>query len=339
MNSSEINKMVAAVLVAGITFMVAGIIGQALVHPKQLHEPAIRIEVAQAPGAAAPAAPTIGSVLPLLANASAENGAGIARRLCSACHSFDDGGRALVGPNLYNVVGGPHAHASGFNYSAALAAMKDKPWSYEELNKFLAKPADYAPGTRMAFAGVSSAAQRADLIAYLRTLSASPKPLPTAEEVAAATAAATPAAPAPAAAGAPPAPSAPSAAPPAAATSGDSLGARLAAADAANGQVVFNRICGVCHTGNEGGPTRVGPNLWNVVGREHSSVPGFNYSPAVKAKTGPWTYQDLDAWLTNPSAFAPGNRMGIGVADAKQRADVIAYLRTLSPDPKPFPAP
>jgi len=332
MNSSEINKLVASVLVAGITFMVAGIIGQALVQPKQLREPAIRIEVAQAPGAAAPAAPTIASVLPLLAEANAETGGQIARRLCSACHTFEQGGRALVGPNLYGVVGGPHANASGFTYSAALAGMKDKPWSYEDLNKFLAKPADYAPGTRMAFAGVSSVQQRADLIAYLRTLAATPVPLPTAAEIEAARAAAAPAA-------APAAPAAPAAAPAAAAPAGDSLGARLAAADPAAGQVVFNRICAVCHTANEGGPARVGPNLWNIIGREHSSMPGFNYSPAMKAKTGPWTYEEIDAWLANPAAFAPGNRMGIGVADAKQRADVIAYLRTLSADPKPFPAP
>jgi len=330
MNSHEINKLVASVLVAGITFMVAGIIGQALVSPKRLAESAIRIEVAQAPTAAAPAAPTIQPILGLLAEANVENGGAIARRLCSACHSFDQGGRNLVGPNLYAIVERGHAAVAGFNYSPVLTGMKDKPWTYEELNKFLARPTEYAPGTRMAFAGINSAQQRADLIAYMRTLDASPKPLPTAEQIAAVAAPAVPAA---------PAATPPAAAQVAAAPEGESLGARLAAADPAQGQVVFNRICAVCHTANEGGPARVGPNLWNIIGREHSSMPGFNYSPAVKAKTGPWTYEEMYAWLANPAAFAPGNRMGIGVADAKQRADVIAYLRTLSPDPKPFPAP
>jgi cytochrome c len=329
MNSSEINKMVASFLVAGITFMVAGIIGDALVHPKRLSEPAIRIEVAQAPTAAAPAAPVLQPVSPLLAEANPETGAGIARRLCSSCHSFDQGGRNLVGPNLYGIVGAPHAHIAGFNYSTVLAGMKDKPWTYEELNKFLARPTEYAPGTRMAFAGINNVQQRADLIAYLRTLAAEPKPLPTAEEIAAVRP------PAPAAAPA----TETAAAPATAAPAEDTLGARLAAADPANGQVVFNRICAVCHTANEGGPARVGPNLWNIMGREHTSMPGFNYSPALKGKSGPWTYEEMYTWLANPAQFAPGNRMGIGVADAKQRADVIAYLRSLSNDPKPFPAP
>ncbi len=203
MNSTEINKAVAAVLVAGITFMVTGIIGSALVHPTRLHEPAIHVEVAAAPGAgAAPAPVVIPSVLPLLAEANAENGAGIARRVCAACHTFDQGGRALVGPNLYGIVGAPHAHAEGFNYSPAIAGMKDKPWSYDELNHFINKPAGYAPGTRMGFAGLSSLQQRADLIAYLRTLAGSPKPLPTADEIEAAKQAAEPAA-APAAGAAP----------------------------------------------------------------------------------------------------------------------------------------
>ncbi|MCC7282533.1 MAG: cytochrome c family protein, partial [Acetobacteraceae bacterium] len=123
------------------------------------------------------------------------------------------------------------------------------------------------------------------------------------------------------------------------APAGDSLGARLAAADPDKGKAVFNRVCGICHTANEGGPTRIGPNLWNIVGRQHSSVAGFSYSPVMKGKTGPWTYEDLNAWLANPARFAPGNRMGVGLADAKQRADVIAYLRSMSNDPKPFPAP
>jgi cytochrome c len=332
--SGEINKIVASVLVAGITFMVTGIIGDALVHPKRLAEPAIRIEVAQAPTAAAPAAaPAIQPISGLLAEANVENGGAVARRLCSACHSFDQGGRNLVGPNLYGIIGAPHAHAAGFNYSAALAGMKDKPWDYESMNRFIARPAEYAPGTRMGFAGLANTQQRADLIAWLRTLAAEPKPLPTAEQIAAAAP--------PAAAPAAPAAAAPPAGPQVAAApaAGESLGARLAAADPAAGQTVFNQLCGVCHTANEGGPARVGPNLWNIMGREHSSMPGFNYSNALKAKTGPWTYEEMYAWLANPATYAPGNRMGIGVPDPQRRANVIAYLRTLSNDPKPFPAP
>lgn len=175
----ELNKAFAAFLVAGILFMVTGIIGDALVHPKRLEQSVLQIAApaAQAP-AAAPAAPTIEPIGPLLAAANPQNGQTIAQRQCASCHSFNEGGRSGVGPNLWNIVGAPHAHVAGFNYSAAIAGMKDKPWDYEELNKFIAGPRAYAPGTRMAFNGISSAAQRADLIAYLRTLSAEPKPLP-----------------------------------------------------------------------------------------------------------------------------------------------------------------
>lgn len=175
----ELNKAFAAFLVAGILFMVTGIIGDALVHPKRLEQSVLQIAApaAQAP-AAAPAAPTIEPIGPLLAAANPQNGQTIAQRQCASCHSFNEGGRSGVGPNLWNIVGAPHAHVAGFNYSAAIAGMKDKPWDYEELNTFIAGPRAYAPGTRMAFNGISSAAQRADLIAYLRTLSAEPKPLP-----------------------------------------------------------------------------------------------------------------------------------------------------------------
>ncbi len=72
---------------------------------------------------------------------------------CIACHSFNQGGKAGLGPNLYGVVGGPHAHMPGFQYSAALKAHAG-PWTYDELDKWLTKPSAYAPGTKMSFAGI-----------------------------------------------------------------------------------------------------------------------------------------------------------------------------------------
>jgi cytochrome c len=103
--------------------------------------------------------------------------AGAQKYACVACHSFNEGGKSGIGPNLYGVVGGPHAHVQGFQYSAALKKIQGD-WNYEELDRWLAKPATYAPGTKMAFPGIPDPQARADVIAYLRTLAPNPKPLP-----------------------------------------------------------------------------------------------------------------------------------------------------------------
>lgn len=172
MQSLEGNKIVAAVLTAGITFGLAGVVGKLLVHPTMPHQAAIAVGgEAPAQQAAAPAAPALEPITPLLANANVQNGQTLAQRQCASCHSFNEGGRNGVGPNLYAIVGAKHAHADGFNYSGALRGMADKPWTYEELNAWLANPRAYAPGNRMSYGGMANAAQRADLIAYLRSIS------------------------------------------------------------------------------------------------------------------------------------------------------------------------
>jgi cytochrome c len=177
--SLEFNKAAAAVLTAGITFMIAGVVGDALISPPRQYQAAIATGAPPpAQAAAAPAAPTIEPIAPLLAAANADNGRQVAQRACASCHSFTQGGNNGVGPNLWGIVGANHARVAGFNYSAANRALADKPWGYEELNAFLLRPAAAMPGTRMAFAGLANTQQRADLIAFLRTLDANPKPLP-----------------------------------------------------------------------------------------------------------------------------------------------------------------
>lgn len=166
------NKIFAAVLTAGVVFGLAGFIGKLLVHPHQLHEAAIQIGEPPPPaGGAAPAAPALEPITPLLANANVQNGQQLVQRLCSSCHTFTEGGQNRVGPNLYGIVGNHHAHAEGFNYSPGMRGKVAEPWSYEALNVFLHRPASGVPGTRMAFAGIASNAQRADVIAYLRSIS------------------------------------------------------------------------------------------------------------------------------------------------------------------------
>ncbi len=173
-HSLEGNKLVAAVLTAGVTLGLCGVVASLLVRPHVPHEAHIAIAGAEGGAthaAAAPAAPAIEPIGPLLANADVAKGQQLVRRLCASCHTFNEGGRAGVGPNLFGVVGGPHAHMEGFNYSPALRGMHDKPWSYEELNHWIASPRTYAPGNRMSFGGISNVQQRADVIAYLRSIS------------------------------------------------------------------------------------------------------------------------------------------------------------------------
>jgi len=112
----------------------------------------------------------------LLAAADAEAGAKVSRK-CAACHSFDEGGPNKVGPNLWDIVGRPVAGHEGYKYSDALTGLGGE-WSYDRLDGFLTKPKDFAAGTKMSFAGLKSAEDRANLIAFLRGQSASPKPLP-----------------------------------------------------------------------------------------------------------------------------------------------------------------
>ncbi|KAF1854063.1 hypothetical protein Lal_00005280 [Lupinus albus] len=177
--SMEWNKVFGAVLLAGLIAMLAGFASKVLVHSKPL-EKSVYV-VATPEGASAPAdkgaAPTgPAPIAPLLAAASPDAGQKVAKA-CAACHSFDKGGAAKVGPNLFGVVGGPKGHMQGFAYSDALVKTGGT-WTYDELNKFLYDPKGYAPGTKMTFAGLKKDDDRAAVVAYLRSLADSPQPLP-----------------------------------------------------------------------------------------------------------------------------------------------------------------
>jgi cytochrome c len=115
-----------------------------------------------------------------------------------------------------------------------------------------------------------------------------------------------------------------------------SLNDRLAAGDPAKGAKIFNQ-CRACHTIEEGGPTRVGPNLWGVIGRPVASVEGYAYSDAMRAFGGVWTVDRLDVYLTAPRKMVPGINMTFsGLPKPEQRADVIMFLNQNSPSPLSF---
>jgi cytochrome c len=112
---------------------------------------------------------------------------------------------------------------------------------------------------------------------------------------------------------------------------------RLASSSAERGQSSA-KVCLACHSFDKGGPNKVGPDLWGVVGRPRASEPGFNYSAAMKAKGGNWSYEELDHFLANPRGYIPGTAMGFtGLPRDNQRADVINYLHTLADQPAELP--
>jgi cytochrome c len=111
----------------------------------------------------------------------------------------------------------------------------------------------------------------------------------------------------------------------------------LARANVEAGERQF-RMCMACHPAERGAPHRVGSNLWNIIGQRRAALPQFNYSAALKAKGGTWSYQDLAEYLNNPRKFAPGTSMAfVGITDPERLANLIAYLRTLSDNPLPLP--
>jgi cytochrome c len=176
------NKAALAVLLAIALLWVTNALVGALYHSKHLEKDAFVI-AAEEPGekagaatgeAAKPEAPK--SAVALLADADAEKGKKVARK-CAACHSFEKGGPNKVGPNLWNIVGADKAHAEGYSYSGAFKGLEGT-WDYAALDNFLRDPRGTVKGTKMSFAGVAKADDRADLIAYMRTLSENPKPLP-----------------------------------------------------------------------------------------------------------------------------------------------------------------
>lgn len=185
MGGMDFNKIFAAVLVAGIIAMLSGFVSKQLVHPHSLEQNAFNIEAMAAESAGGPAAPAGPEpILAMLATADAAKGEKVAKA-CAACHTFTKGGPAGVGPNLYGVVGGPKDHMAGFAYSGSLLDQGGNTWTYAELNKFLYKPKAYAKNTKMSFAGLKKAEDRAALIAWLRTQADSPKALPSDGEIAA----------------------------------------------------------------------------------------------------------------------------------------------------------
>ena len=106
----------------------------------------------------------------------------------------------------------------------------------------------------------------------------------------------------------------------------------------AKGERLFNQQCKTCHTVDKGGANKVGPNLWSIVGRKKASHDGFSYSSALQSKGGDWSYEDINHMIVKPQGYVRGTKMAFaGLAKEQDRADVIAFLRTMSDNPAPLP--
>lgn len=178
--SLTLNKISAAIILALALAWIAGTLSESLVSPAKLAKNAFVVDTSAVASASssttsAPQGPS--PIAPLLAKADAAAGEKSAK-VCTTCHSFGKGEPAKMGPNLYGIVGLPHAHMEGFTYSDAMKALHDKPWSFEALNEFLYSPRNAVPGTKMPYAGMKNDQDRANVIAWLRTLSDSPVALP-----------------------------------------------------------------------------------------------------------------------------------------------------------------
>ena len=182
MDSFELNKILGAVLATCLVLLITSFTANALFAPKAPEKPGFAIAAKEESGkgeetkaAAAPSEP----IEKLLQTASVEKGQAAAK-VCQTCHTFEKGGPNRVGPNLFGIVGDHRGEGrGGFNFSAAMKA-KGGTWTIDDLNQFIANPKGFIPGTAMGFAGIPKDSERADVIAYLNSLSDSPKPLPTA---------------------------------------------------------------------------------------------------------------------------------------------------------------
>lgn len=183
MDNFQFNKIFAAILIAGITAMLGGFVANLVMHPHELEKDAVSIEggavVAVAGGGPALPDPIMG----LIATADVAKGEKISKA-CAACHSFNAGGPTKVGPNLHAVVGKAIGKDGGFEYSSAMAEFGGN-WDYEALNKFLLKPKNYMPGTKMNYIGLKKPEDRAAIVAWLKTQGSSGYPLPSEAQIAA----------------------------------------------------------------------------------------------------------------------------------------------------------
>ena len=179
MDSFEINKIVAAILMVALLVIGIGKLSDVIFHVEKPKTPGYKVEVDQVVASSQSSSDKTEEkidIAALMAMGDLATGEKVFKK-CAACHSIVKGGKNNIGPALYNVVGRQVGVVSDYKYSKALSAY-GKEWTYEELNGYLLKPAKWIKGTKMAFAGLRKEKDRASIILYLNQNSDNPLPLP-----------------------------------------------------------------------------------------------------------------------------------------------------------------
>jgi len=179
MDSFELNKIVAAVLMVALLVIGIGKLSNVIFHVEKPKTPGYAVEVEQTTTTSSSAKVSFEEkidIAALMAMGDIASGEKIFKK-CAACHSINKGGKNNIGPALYNVVKRKVGGVADYKYSKALATY-EKNWTFEELNGFLKKPAKYIRGTKMAYAGLRKEKDRASVIKYLNQNSDNPVPLP-----------------------------------------------------------------------------------------------------------------------------------------------------------------
>ena len=179
MDSFEINKIVAAVLMVALLVIGIGKLSDVIFHVEKPETPGYAVDVEEATSVSSSTKVSVEEkidIAALMAMGDLSVGEKVFKK-CAACHSIVKGGKNNIGPALYNVVGRKTGAVTDYKYSKALASF-EKEWTFEELNGYLIKPAKWIKGTKMAFAGLRKEKDRASVIKYLNQNSDNPVPLP-----------------------------------------------------------------------------------------------------------------------------------------------------------------
>ncbi|MFQ3665739.1 MAG: cytochrome c family protein [Sphingomonadaceae bacterium] len=177
MDSYEFNRIAGAVLAALITVLGLAVVTGYIYKADKPEQKGFFVEGVVEEATQVAAATDEPPVEFFLASADPERGAAAFKK-CTACHNLQQGGANGVGPNLYGIVGGPHAKNPSFGYSPALQERAGEPWTWAALDEWLKNPRAAIPGNRMAFAGISRAQERADILVYMNSYSDRPLPIP-----------------------------------------------------------------------------------------------------------------------------------------------------------------